>query len=140
MGIPVSVIYSPAEIQEAINQYSDMDLVLIDTAGRSYKNKQQFDELKTLIAAANANEVFLVLSATTSMLNCREILKHYSFLKDYKLIFTKIDEAPAEGIILNTKIITGKTISYITTGQSVPDDIEVANAEKLAKNILGSIK
>lgn len=139
LGLPITVIYSPNEIRDAINGYQDMDLILIDTAGRSYRNKPQFEELKMLVNAACADEVFLVLSAATSMLNCREILKHYSFLRQYKLIFTKIDEAPAFGIILNTKLLTGRSLSYLTTGQSVPDDIEMVNADKLAKNLLGSI-
>lgn len=139
LGIPISVIYSPNELKDAIKQYSDMDIVLIDTAGRSFRNKQQFEELSALVNAAEADEVFLVLSATTSYLNCKEIIKHYSFLKDYKLIFTKIDEAPVVGIILNVRMMTGKSLSFITTGQSVPDDIEVVNADKLAKNLLGSI-
>lgn len=139
LGLPITVIYSPNEIRDAINGYPDMDMILIDTAGRSYRNKPQFEELKMLVNAACADEVFLVLSATTSMLNCREILKHYSFLRQYKLIFTKIDEAPAYGIILNTKLLTGRSLSYLTTGQSVPDDIEMVNADKLAKNLLGSI-
>jgi len=139
LGIPINVIYSPNEIGDAINNLSDRDIILIDTAGRSFNNKAQFDELKTLAGASHADEVYLVLSATTSTRNSREILKHYSFIKDYKLIFTKMDEAPVAGIILNTKYLTGKSLSYITTGQNVPDDIEVANVDKLAKNLLGSI-
>lgn len=138
LGIPVSVTYTPAEIKEAVSQHSDKDLVLIDTAGRSHRNKAQFEELKALISASGADEVYLVLSATTSIRNCREILNSYSFLKDYRLIFTKTDEAPVMGIILNVRYMTGKSLSYITTGQSVPDDIETANIEKITKNLIGS--
>ncbi|NLK86668.1 MAG: flagellar biosynthesis protein FlhF [Clostridiaceae bacterium] len=138
LGIPVCVAYTPAEIKEAVSLHSDKDLVLIDTAGRSHKNKAQFEELKALISASEADEIYLVLSATTSIRNCSEILKSYSFLKDYKLIFTKTDEAPVLGIILNVRYMTGKSLSYITTGQSVPDDIETANIEKITKNLIGS--
>nr|WP_279379018.1 flagellar biosynthesis protein FlhF [Acetivibrio straminisolvens] len=97
LGMPLKVIYSVNEIQEAINEYSDKDLILIDTAGRSYKNKDHFDELKTLVKATRADEIFLVLSTTTGMRNCREILEHYSFLENYKLIFTKLDESTSFG-------------------------------------------
>ncbi len=138
LGIPVSVAYTPAEIKEAVNLHSDKDIVLIDTAGRSHRNKTQFEELKALISASGADEIYLVLSATTSIRNCREILSSYSFLKDYKLIFTKTDETPVQGIILNVRYQTGKSLSYITTGQSVPDDIETANIEKITKNLIGS--
>jgi flagellar biosynthesis protein FlhF len=139
LGIPVSVVYSPNDIRDAISRYSDKDIILIDTAGRSHRNKAQFEELKTLITASGADEIYLVLSVTTSIRNCREILSSYDFLADYKLIFTKTDEAPVQGIILNVRYMTGKVLSYITTGQSVPDDIEIANVEKISKNLIGSI-
>jgi flagellar biosynthesis protein FlhF len=138
LGIPVTVVYTPAEMKEAVGLHSDKDLILIDTAGRSHKNKAQFEELKALIAASEADEVYLVLSAVTSPRNCREILNHYSFLKEYKLLFTKTDETPVLGIILNVRYMTGKSLSYITTGQSVPDDIETANIDKITKNLIGS--
>ncbi|MGI6669457.1 MAG: flagellar biosynthesis protein FlhF [Acetivibrionales bacterium] len=139
LGIPITVVYTPEEIKEAINLHQDKDMILIDTAGRSHKNKEQFEELKTLVTAADADEIYLVLSAATSNSNCKEILKSYSFLQNYKLIFTKTDEAPMPGIILNARYLTGKSLSYITTGQSVPDDIEVADIDKITKNLIGSI-
>jgi flagellar biosynthesis protein FlhF len=139
LGIPITVIYTPEEIKNAIGEYQDKDLILIDTAGRSYTNKGQFDELKELVKASNTSEVYLVISAATSMRTCREIIKQYSFLKQYKLIFTKTDETPVMGVIFNVRYLTGKRLSYITTGQNVPDDIEVVEVNKLAKNLLGSI-
>jgi flagellar biosynthesis protein FlhF len=139
LGMSVDVVYSSGEIRETINKNNDKDIVLIDTAGRSYRDKVQFDELKELIAECKADETFLVLSATTSTFSCKDILKNYSFLKDYKLIFTKLDETPYTGIILNAKYLTNKSLSYVTTGQSVPDDFEVANIETISKNLLGSM-
>lgn len=139
LGIPISVVYTANDIQEAVNQYSDKDVILIDTAGRSHRNKAQFDEMKAMIAASGADEVFLVLSTTTSQRSCREIINNYDFLKEYKLIFTKTDEAPVLGTILNIRYITGKKLSFITTGQNVPDDIEVANIDKITKSLIGSI-
>jgi len=139
MGMPLSVIYSPGEVKDILEKYNDKDLVLIDTAGRSSKNKVQFDELDELLKMSGADEVYLLISATTSIRNSMEILKSYSFLKDYKLIFTKIDETSAMGTILNVSFITGKKLSYITNGQSVPDDIEVASIDSIVKNLLGSI-
>ncbi len=139
LAIPVNVIYSPNEIKDAIKLYSDKDVVLIDTAGRSHRSKSQFEELKSLILASEADEIYLVLSTTTSVRNCKEILANYSFLKDYKLIFTKLDETPINGVILNAKFHTDRNLSYFTTGQCVPDDIEVANTDRITKNLLGSI-
>ena len=139
LDIPVSVVYSPSEIQECLSGFSDRDLVLIDTAGRSYKNKMQFDELRALVGAAGADEVFLVLSSTTSVRNNREIIGNYKFLDEFKLIFTKADETPVFGAMLNARILTGKCLSYVSIGQSVPDDIEVASVDKITKNLVGSV-
>lgn len=139
LDIPISVTYSATEIKEAIKAYSEKDLILIDTAGRGYKDKSQLEEVKSLINNSQADEVFLVLSMTMNMASCNEILKNYSFLEEYKIIFTKADETPVSGIILNTRVMTGKSLSYITTGQNVPEDIEMIDTDMITKNLLGSI-
>ncbi|NMB32946.1 MAG: flagellar biosynthesis protein FlhF [Clostridium sp.] len=138
LGMPLRVVYSEEEIDDAIDEYKDMDIVFIDTAGRSHKNKPQFDELKAFIEKVDADEIFLVLSTTVGMKNCRETVENYSFLKDYKLIFTKLDESSSMGVILNSRYMTNKELSFVTMGQSVPDDIEVANIDKITKNLLGA--
>lgn len=136
LNIPVSVIYTPQEITEAISQHSDKDLILIDTAGRSHKNAAQFSELKMLVGQAAADEIYLVLNCSMSRLALREILNQYKFLKDYKLLFTKLDEVLVPGVILNARCATTKPLSYTTAGQSVPDDIEVANVPEIVKSML----
>lgn len=139
LGIPISVAYSVDEITDQIENYNDKDIILVDTAGCSYRDKQKFDELKSLVAACNADSTFLVLSSTVSSKNCKDIIKNYEFIPDYRLIFTKLDEAPVYGSILNTKCYSNKSLSYITNGQNVPDDIEIVNVERLSKNLLGNL-
>lgn len=139
LGIPVSVVYSHNEIDEAINNFSDKDIILIDTPGRSHKNKAQFEELKSLVLNSHADELYLLIGATTGIKNCKDIIKSYSFVDNYKLLFTKIDETSSYGIILNIREMTGRSLSYVTTGQSVPDDIEIINIDKISKILLGSI-
>lgn len=136
LNIPVSVIYTPQEIKAAISAHQDKELILIDTAGRSHKNQAQFSELKMLVSAAEADEIYFVLNCSVGRAACREILKHYRFLSKYKLIFTKLDEALVPGAILNVRYATGKPLSYTTAGQSVPDDIEIANVDEIVKSIL----
>jgi len=139
LGIPVSVVYTPGEIKKSVAEFSNKDLILIDTAGRSHRNRAQFGELRELVGASGADEIFLVLSMTASVKNNREIIQNYDFLDDYKLIFTKADETPVFGAIVNARMLTGKNLSYVTVGQSVPDDIEVASVEKIARNLIGSV-
>jgi len=136
LNLQVTVVYSPGEIKEAIESLKDNDLILIDTAGRSHKDKQHFDELKALVSAADADESYLVISSNTSRIAVREILEYYAFIKNYKLLFTKLDESPATGAIINARYLTGKSLSYTTAGQSVPDDLDIANVNQIVANLL----
>ena len=70
--------------------------------------------------------------------DCKEIINAYGFIDNYKLIFTKIDETSSLGVLLNVRELTGKPLSYVTTGQSVPDDIESADVETISKKLLGN--
>ena len=137
IGVPLSIIYSPAEIVNAVKNYDNKDIILLDTAGRSHKDQYQLMELKSLLNSSIDFETYLVLSATTKFSDCVEIIKSYSFLDDFKLLFTKLDETSTFGILLNIAYVTKKPIAYITTGQSVPDDIEIADKVKIIHNLMG---
>jgi flagellar biosynthesis protein FlhF len=136
LNIPLNVVYSPNEVGQAIESLSDNDLILIDTAGRSHKNKKDFDELKALVSAVNADETYLVMSCNTSRKAIREILEYYAFVRNYKLLFTKLDETPVTGVIINARYLTGKPLSYTTSGQSVPDDLDIADINQLVSGVL----
>ena len=135
IGIPVDVVYSPQELQEAIAGHTDKELVLIDTAGRSHKNAEQMIELKSFLDVAEPSDIFLVLSATTRYSDLLEIVNSYSDIPITRLVFTKLDETSSYGAILNVISKTQKCLSYVTVGQNVPDDIEIADPVKIAKMI-----
>lgn len=142
LGIPLQVVYTVEEMNSAIETFSDYDLILIDTAGRSHKNKEQCQEIKQLIkeskiSESQKKEVFLVLSAATKYKDLLNIVEVYGEIGDYKLIFTKLDETTCLGNILNIRLKTGASLSYVTCGQVVPDDINVLDAQSLAKRLLG---
>jgi flagellar biosynthesis protein FlhF len=137
IGVPLSIIYSPAEVFNAVKNYDDKEIILLDTAGRSHKDQYQLMELKSLLKSSIDFETYLVLSATTKFSDCVEIIKSYSFLDDYKLLFTKLDETSSLGILLNVAYVTKKALAYLTTGQSVPDDIEIADKKKIINSLMG---
>ena len=139
LGIPLRVIYSEAEIKEAIREYKDYDVVLIDTAGRSHKNREQRDDIEKLLLSVpeEDREIYLVLSATTKYRDLVKITETYSSIAKYNLIFTKLDETGGIGNIFNIKMLTGAPLSYITIGQNVPDDITKINPQAIAKQLLG---
>ena len=131
LNIPLKVIYQPDEVIDAISQLNHLDLILVDTAGRSHRDNQQINELKRLLDKIQQKEIYLLLSCTTRQQDIRDILEKYRFLDDYKIIITKVDEASAFGTLINVPILTEKSISFMTTGQSVPDDIEVVTVDKI---------
>jgi len=140
LGIPLEVVYEADELVEALNKFKDKDYILIDTAGRSHKSKELKSDYDELTRSIRDVKVFLVLSMTTSFKDLKSIIESYSFLKDFRLLFTKLDEATSFGNILNMRVLTGKPLSYFTIGQSVPDDIEVADKERIMQYIFEQLK
>lgn len=138
LGIEVSVVYNKDDLSEYVGAMADSDdIILIDTAGRSHKNDSNLKELAELLDVVPNCEKFLVLSLTTKYEDILNIVNTYSRITDFKIIFTKLDETLQYGSILNICKVTGKTISYVTMGQAVPDDIDSIRPEKIAKALLG---
>lgn len=143
LDVPVNVIYSPSEIVDNIKELEEYDMIMVDTAGRSHKNQEQRDELFELVNNVRQSgmeldtDVFLVLSVTTKYRDLINITNAYKELDNYRLLFTKLDETGAIGNIMNMRCYTGAPLSYVTSGQNVPDDIELADVQKLAKMLLG---
>ncbi len=139
LSIPVEVVYEKKDLDTLLSKYKDYDYLLMDTAGRSHKNKEQVDDLKNLFDAFSEYSMmtYLVLSATTKYKDLKKITALYEDITDCNLIFTKLDETDAIGNILNIKLDTGRPLSYVSYGQNVPDDIEVMNPQIIAKQVLG---
>lgn len=136
LGLPIAIVYTPDELKEAIQKFRQKQLILIDTAGRSQHNRRQMAELKDFLAVNQNIEKYLVLSATTKNEDAKDIVDKFSVCKPDKVIFTKTDETKSLGIILNILRKKAMRLSYLTNGQSVPDDIVPAQAEKLAELFL----
>ena len=140
LEVPFRVIYTVEEINKAIEDFKDYDYILIDTAGHSHQNATQKDNMSNFIHSVDdkvEKEVHLVLSATTKYRDLISIADSYKEMADYKLIFTKLDETTTLGNLLNLRLYTGASLSYVTHGQNVPDDIEDFNPQKTVKRLLG---
>lgn len=139
---PVSVVYSVEDMNKSLSEYKDYDLILVDTAGRSHKAEEQMDELKAFIGEVAQREdefdfeCYLTLSLTTKYKDLRSIADKYNDV-EWAVIFTKLDETCSLGNILNVRMLTDRPLSYTTSGQNVPDDIEVINEQGIAKQLLG---
>ncbi|MDN5330928.1 MAG: flagellar biosynthesis protein FlhF [Tepidanaerobacteraceae bacterium] len=137
LEIPVEVIFEPADAPRVMKKLSDCELILVDTMGTSPRNKMQIKKIKSLIEMVEPTEVHMVISVTTKAKDVYEILDSYKELNYKKLVFTKLDETKSYGLILNAIIFSNCSPSYLTIGQNVPDDIEVASGARIADLVLG---
>lgn len=138
LGIPLEVVQSPADTKRALDRLADCDLILMDTAGRNYRNELTVSELKSLLPDEPGSELILVLSLTAKTEDMYTILDHFHKFGPVKLIFTKLDETDTLGSLFNVLHQYPSKLAYITTGQNVPDDIMRPDPNKLADFLLGS--
>ena len=136
IGSPLRVVSNPDELRAAVAGMSNMDFVLIDTAGRSPNDRLKLNELRELLDSINPDDVHLVLSSTSCQSAVELAYQRFSEVRVDKMIFTKLDEASHVGVVLNVCHKVNKALSYVTTGQDVPNDIEVGRGRMLARMIL----
>ncbi len=140
LNVPFRIIYSAEEIESAWRDFQKLDYIFVDTAGFSPHSEEQKKHMENFVHAMDGKaeqEIYLVLSATTKYKDLLFTSEAYFSICKYKLIFTKLDETSTYGNLLNLKLHTGADLSYVTYGQSVPDDIRPFNPQSTVKNLLG---
>jgi len=140
LNIPCKVIYTDEELMKSVNEFEDCQYILVDTAGHSHHNDEQKNAIAHYLKSVDETvekDIYLVLSATTKYKDLLSIADSYSEITDYKLIFTKLDETTTLGNLFNICMHTGSSMSYVTCGQNVPNDIEVFSPQSTVKLLLG---
>ncbi len=137
IDLPMKVVTNPIDMRRTMDELVGLDLILIDTAGRSPRDELQIQELKRLLAEANVDEVHLVQSLTASLRSIKATAEKFATANTTSLILTKLDETAEMGTMLSVSREVPLPVSYLTTGQDVPDDIEPAHATRMARLILG---
>ncbi|MCC6676944.1 MAG: flagellar biosynthesis protein FlhF [Phycisphaerales bacterium] len=139
IGLPIKVAADAQDLAEGMEEMKDMDVVLIDTAGRSPTDQARLDELSASVRAARPHETHLVLAATATEAVLMRTAERFRALEPDRLLLTKLDEAVQLGVIASVPARAGLPVSYITTGQEVPDDLELASADRLARRVIPGI-
>ncbi|WP_160670744.1 flagellar biosynthesis protein FlhF [Clostridium sp. C8-1-8] len=137
MNLDFKVVITTKEMEDAVKSMEHCDVILIDTTGRSSKNSMQISELRAFVQKVNSDNIHLVISATTKNRDIKSIVEGFKILNYNHVIITKLDETSVYGSILNILQLADKPISFMTTGQTVPDDITIFTKEKIAKLIMG---
>jgi flagellar biosynthesis protein FlhF len=140
MDLPMEVVEKPNQMQPALDRLGDVDLVLIDTAGRSPRSDARIEQLVELLRSAQPDETHLVLSSTSSTSTIRSAVEGFAPVRPTAAILTKLDESPYTAGVLSAIVATddfpGVPLSYTTNGQQVPDDISTADAESMLSRLL----
>lgn len=136
-GIASEGVSSREEFLKALERHKDKELIVVDTPGVDYRDPRWSMGLKELIPSSPRFEFHVVISATTREEEVSRLLRHLFAFPVCALLYTKLDEALCFGPIYNQTLKTGLPLSYFTTGQRVPDDVERASKLRLLDLILG---
>lgn len=137
LDAPVEVAYTIAEYKNAIELLQNYDLILIDTAGRNFRDERYIKELEDTIDLSTDLATYLVLSLTAKPKDLTEIYDQFYHIPIKEVIFTKIDETRQYGTMLNIAINKQVGIAYVTNGQDVPDDLVHLTPEVITDYIVG---
>jgi len=140
IGIPFAVAYTPKELSYILKEAEEHKLILIDTAGKNPHSELHINELMAFMNVAEADVVYLVLSAVTRH---RDLLEAYRRMKKVGVthfVFTKLDETRVFGPLIDLIRISRVPVAYFTNGQRVPDDIEEAKPKVLASLLVEEVK
>jgi len=137
MGVPLEVASTPKELESALSRHQDKNLILIDTVGRSPRDREMLEGLRTMLDSSFSIETHLCVAATTRERELKAIVESFGVLGATRLLVTKLDESCSFGAIVNLQTDKKLPLSYFTRGQRVPEDIEPASGRKVAELILG---
>ena len=136
LGVPCFPAFNRQDLSFALNRMERAQVVLIDTAGQSQYDLDRIDQLRAMLPSGLSVGVHLLLSVSTTEVEMDNTIRSFEPLNVQSIIFTKLDEAQTCGTVLNQMMKKDLSVSYVTTGQNVPEDIEKATRGNILKRIL----
>lgn len=137
LDIPFVKMNHASELETIIDQYSNMDLILVDTGGRSPKLQESIDELLLLKNIDSSISFHLSLSMTDQRSHMERVIRNFSKLGINSLLFTKMDESWSFGEVYNAMDRWGIALSWFGIGDRIPEDLEKATRERIIERIIG---
>lgn len=136
IDVPLSVVMTAEEMGQACREMGGCEVVLIDTAGRSQHDATRLDELRSFLEACVPHQTHLALAVTAADTVMYRAADRFGAMSPDRILLTKLDEAVNFGAVAGLCRRTGLPVSFVTLGQEVPDQIELAKSEKLARTVL----
>ncbi|HZG84382.1 flagellar biosynthesis protein FlhF [Paenibacillus sp.] len=137
LNVPIEVVFSALDLQKALEKLEDRDMILMDTAGRNFRNEMAVSELHSLLRIEERRDTFLVLSLSMKYADMKAVTDNFYKFGVEKVLFTKADETASFGSVVNLLHDYPLSLSYVTNGQTVPDDIHLADPNKMADELVG---
>ena len=135
LNAPIEVAYTIEDYHRALDKFSAYDLILVDTAGRNFRDEKY---VKELLGNIELNiKTYIVLSLTAKQKDISEIYAQFRHLRIKEVIFTKLDETRQYGSILNIALENEIGIAYVTNGQDVPEDLIQPTPQDISNYIIG---
>lgn len=132
LGVPIEIIFDISSIPGVVDEHDNADIILLDTAGRSQRDKKNMELFENLYNAFTPDAVHLVLAANMKYKDMLDVVEHIPNIPVSHLLFTKLDETVSYGSIFNIQQVMGCPVSFLTVGQNVPKDIETATGTRIA--------
>lgn len=136
IGATFDAVDSTRTLQQALEANREKGLILIDTPGYASADIEEAAELARFLAQHPAIDVQLVAAASMRAADLSNALDRFEIFSPAKLIFTRLDETSAWGGVISESVRTGKPISFLGTGQQIPENLEPATAERLLERVL----
>ena len=139
LGIGCDVVETPAALAQAIEEHRHKDFVFIDTPGYASADMDEARELAAMFASEPSLDVHLVLAASMRPADLARAIDRYEMFSPHKLLFTRMDETESFGPLINESARRALPVSFFSTGQEIPDDLEPAGKKSLADRVRGSV-
>ena len=138
LGVPIEIIFDISSINDVVNGHDNAEIILLDTAGRSQRDKKNMELFENIYNSFMPDAVHLVLSANMKYKDMLDVVEHIPNIPVTHLLFTKLDETISYGSIFNIHQVMGCPLSFLTVGQNVPKDIETASGSRISDFLLKS--
>ena len=137
LGIGFDIVETPVALAQALEEHRATDWVFIDTPGLGASEMEDGAELARLLASHPEIDTHLVVSASMKPSDLSRVIDRYQIFQPKKLLFTRLDETDRYGALINEAARRALPISFLTTGQQIPDDLEPASKELIADRVRG---
>ena len=138
LGVPIEIIFDINTIPNVVAEHDNAEIILLDTAGRSQRDKKNMELFENLYNAFTPDAFHLVLAANMKYKDMLDVVEHIPNIPISHLLFTKLDETVSYGSIFNIQQVMGCPVSFLTVGQNVPKDIETATGTRIAEFLMKS--